>query len=193
MRSRYLPPSFSPPPLQSPILHFLFSPTHFYQSKVDGAVCGWCPTGLSVKPPLRSNYPLLSIFGRNRAVNLQPISIIMLTSPLPSRSKILIHFVGGDLAKVNRAVAMLANTTSIAEIFSRIDHKFDLLYAKRAFVHWFVGEGILSPSPNYSPYHLPPFPPDPPFSPFPFTSSLPPSPAIPPPLFFLTYHMYGGG
>lgn len=49
---------------------------------------------------------------------------------------------GGDLAKVSRAVAMLANTSSIAEIFSRIDHKFDLLYAKRAFVHWFVGEGM---------------------------------------------------
>eukprot|EP00026_Physarum_polycephalum_P004512 Phypoly_transcript_04533.p1 GENE.Phypoly_transcript_04533~~Phypoly_transcript_04533.p1 ORF type:complete len:245 (-),score=39.99 Phypoly_transcript_04533:666-1400(-) len=49
---------------------------------------------------------------------------------------------GGDVAKVRRAVAMLANTTAIAEVFSRIDHKFDLLYAKRAFVHWFVGEGM---------------------------------------------------
>jgi len=26
--------------------------------------------------------------------------------------------------------------------FSRLDHKFDLMYAKRAFVHWFVGEGM---------------------------------------------------
>ena len=24
----------------------------------------------------------------------------------------------------------------------RLDHKFDLMYAKRAFVHWFVGEGM---------------------------------------------------
>ena len=46
------------------------------------------------------------------------------------------------MAKVRRAVAMVANTTAIAEVFSRIDHKFDLLYAKRAFVHWYVGEGI---------------------------------------------------
>lgn len=37
---------------------------------------------------------------------------------------------------------MIANSTSIAEVFSRIDHKFDLLYAKRAFVHWYVGEGM---------------------------------------------------
>lgn len=49
---------------------------------------------------------------------------------------------GGDMAKVQRAVCMLSNTTAIAEVFSRIDHKFDLMYAKRAFVHWFVGEGM---------------------------------------------------
>jgi tubulin alpha len=49
---------------------------------------------------------------------------------------------GGDLAKVNRAVCMLSNTTAIAEVFARIDHKFDLMYAKRAFVHWYVSEGM---------------------------------------------------
>jgi hypothetical protein len=37
---------------------------------------------------------------------------------------------------------MLANTTAIAEAWSRLDHKFDLMYAKRAFVHWYVGEGM---------------------------------------------------
>jgi tubulin alpha len=49
---------------------------------------------------------------------------------------------GGDMAKVQRALLMLSNTTAIAEVFSRIDHKFDLMYAKRAFVHWYVGEGM---------------------------------------------------
>jgi len=48
----------------------------------------------------------------------------------------------GDLAKVSRACAMISNTTAIAEVFSRINHKFDLMYAKRAFVHWYVGEGM---------------------------------------------------
>merc|ERR1712107_899973 len=42
---------------------------------------------------------------------------------------------GGDLAKVMRAVCMISNSTAIAEVFSRIDHKFDLMYSKRAFVH----------------------------------------------------------
>ncbi|CAF1637692.1 unnamed protein product, partial [Adineta ricciae] len=30
----------------------------------------------------------------------------------------------------------------IAEAWARLDHKFDLLYAKRAFVHHYVGEGM---------------------------------------------------
>ena len=37
---------------------------------------------------------------------------------------------------------MLSNTTAIAEAWARLDHKFDLMYGKRAFVHWFVGEGM---------------------------------------------------
>uniref|UniRef100_A0A3Q3B9Q8 Tubulin/FtsZ 2-layer sandwich domain-containing protein n=1 Tax=Kryptolebias marmoratus TaxID=37003 RepID=A0A3Q3B9Q8_KRYMA len=35
---------------------------------------------------------------------------------------------GGDLAKVQRAVCMLSNTTAIAEAWARLDHKFDLMY-----------------------------------------------------------------
>jgi tubulin alpha len=49
---------------------------------------------------------------------------------------------GGDLAKVQRACCMVSNTTAISEVFARIDRKFDLMYAKRAFVHWYVGEGM---------------------------------------------------
>jgi len=49
---------------------------------------------------------------------------------------------GGDLAKVHRAVCMISNSTAIADVFSRIDHKFDIMYSKRAFVHWYVGEGM---------------------------------------------------
>ncbi len=49
---------------------------------------------------------------------------------------------GSEMAPVKRAVCMLSNTTAIAEAWSRLDHKFDLMYAKRAFVHWYVGEGM---------------------------------------------------
>ena len=36
----------------------------------------------------------------------------------------------------------LSNTTAIAEAWARLDHKFDLMYAKRAFVHWYVDDGM---------------------------------------------------
>jgi len=49
---------------------------------------------------------------------------------------------GGELAQTNRSVCLLANTTAVADVFTRIDAKFDLLFAKRAFVHWYVGEGM---------------------------------------------------
>ncbi|XP_033617861.1 tubulin alpha chain-like [Fukomys damarensis] len=49
---------------------------------------------------------------------------------------------GGDLAPVQRAVCMLSNTTAIVEAWCRLNHKFDLMFAKRAFVHWYVGEGM---------------------------------------------------
>ncbi|RPB24766.1 tubulin alpha chain [Terfezia boudieri ATCC MYA-4762] len=47
-----------------------------------------------------------------------------------------------ELAATDRSVSMLSNTTAIAEAWARLDHKFDLMYAKRAFVHWYVGEGM---------------------------------------------------
>ena len=37
---------------------------------------------------------------------------------------------------------MLSNTTAIAEAWACLDHKFDLMYAKHAFVHRYVGEGM---------------------------------------------------
>lgn len=49
---------------------------------------------------------------------------------------------GGDLAATNKACCMLANSTAIVEGFSRMNAKFDLMYKKRAFVHWYVGEGM---------------------------------------------------
>lgn len=49
---------------------------------------------------------------------------------------------GGDLAKTSRSLCMLSNTTAISVAWNRLDYKFDLMYSKRAFVHWYVGEGM---------------------------------------------------
>lgn len=46
------------------------------------------------------------------------------------------------IAAADRSVSMLSNTTAIVDAWSRLNHKFDLMYHKRAFVHWYVGEGM---------------------------------------------------
>ncbi|XP_032891369.1 tubulin alpha chain-like [Amblyraja radiata] len=64
--------------------------------------------------------------GFNVGINYQPPTVVP----------------GGDLAKVQRAVCMLSNTTAISMAWTRVYLKFDKMYAKRAFVHWYVGEGL---------------------------------------------------
>lgn len=49
---------------------------------------------------------------------------------------------GSGLSKVNFSLCAISNSTAIAEVWSRINYKFDLMFAKRAFTHWFIGEGM---------------------------------------------------
>ena len=53
---------------------------------------------------------------------------------------------GSDQKDLTRALCMLSNTTAIGETFARIDQKFDLMYAKRSHVHWYLDEGTRSES-----------------------------------------------
>ncbi|XP_054289114.1 tubulin alpha-4 chain-like [Macrosteles quadrilineatus] len=48
----------------------------------------------------------------------------------------------GDLSSTKRAVCMLSNTTAIVEAWKKIDRKFDLMWAKKAFVHWYRNAGM---------------------------------------------------
>ncbi|XP_051167445.1 tubulin alpha-8 chain-like [Leptopilina boulardi] len=47
-----------------------------------------------------------------------------------------------DSSKTPRACCMLSNTTAIETAWRQINVKFDLLYSKRAFLHWYEGEGM---------------------------------------------------
>jgi len=48
-----------------------------------------------------------------------------------------------DLAPAQRNVVMIGNNTAIKRVFvDRISKKYDLMYSQRAFVHWYVGEGM---------------------------------------------------
>ena len=54
----------------------------------------------------------------------------LITKPLPS-----------FLAKAMRAACLISKSCAIAEVFNRLKQKFENMYARRAFVHWYVEEG----------------------------------------------------
>jgi tubulin alpha len=50
---------------------------------------------------------------------------------------------GDDVAAFPRNAVMIGNNVAISRVFSeRISKKYDLMYSQRAFVHWYVGEGM---------------------------------------------------
>jgi tubulin alpha len=49
---------------------------------------------------------------------------------------------GAELSSERRTVGMISSNSAVIETFDRISKKFDLLYAKRAYVHHFVQEGM---------------------------------------------------
>ena len=46
------------------------------------------------------------------------------------------------IGKSSRSLCMIANTTGILPRFEKMIHDFDMMYKKRPFVHWYVGEGL---------------------------------------------------
>jgi hypothetical protein len=47
-------------------------------------------------------------------------------------------------------LSTVTNSTLIAKVIDSFTKKFDLLYEKRAFAYWFVGEGLESGEMSYS-------------------------------------------
>lgn len=48
-----------------------------------------------------------------------------------------------DIAPAARSVTMIGNNVAIHRVFNqRLVKKFDMMYSQRAYVHWFVGEGM---------------------------------------------------
>merc|ERR1711997_133338 len=48
-----------------------------------------------------------------------------------------------EMASFEKNVVMIGNNTAVSRVFSeRISKKYDMMYSQRAFVHWYVGEGM---------------------------------------------------
>jgi len=47
------------------------------------------------------------------------------------------------MAQAKRNVVMIGNNVAVSRVFTeRITKKYDMMYSQRAFVHWYVGEGM---------------------------------------------------
>merc|ERR1711902_62763 len=47
------------------------------------------------------------------------------------------------MEKAERNVTMIGNNVAVSRVFTeRINKKYDMMYSQRAFVHWYVGEGM---------------------------------------------------
>lgn len=84
----------------------------------------------------------------NAIVSLKNKRVVQFVDWSPAGYKVGINYMppvavpGGDLAKINRAVTMLANTTALKFSWQKLLSKYNLMLSKRAFVHHFVGEGM---------------------------------------------------
>jgi len=48
-----------------------------------------------------------------------------------------------EMAEAKRNVCMIGNNVAVSRVFTeRINKKYDMMYGQRAFVHWYVGEGM---------------------------------------------------
>ena len=43
---------------------------------------------------------------------------------------------------LNMAATFVGNSTAIQEIFKRISEQFSAMYRRKAFLHWYTGEGM---------------------------------------------------
>jgi tubulin alpha len=47
-----------------------------------------------------------------------------------------------EIGKTSRSLCMISNHNGIVPKFDQLIHEFDMMYKRRPFVHWFVGEGL---------------------------------------------------
>jgi tubulin alpha len=80
----------------------------------------WCPTGFKIG---LNNVPAASLDTAGADFDTKNVDEIM--------------------APAKRNVTMIGNNVAVSRVFSeRITKKYDIMYAQRCFVHWYVGEGM---------------------------------------------------
>jgi tubulin alpha len=87
----------------------------------------WCPTGFKI--------------GLNEVVPARVLDQVDVEDP-DNKGKTKKEDVD-IMACGDKAVTMIGNNVAVSRVFTeRITKKYDMMYSQRAFVHWYVGEGM---------------------------------------------------
>jgi len=77
----------------------------------------WCPTGFKI------------------GLNAVPAAVVGKSEDKPEGEDVM--------APSSKNVTMIGNNVAVSRVFTeRINKKYDMMYSQRAFVHWYVGEGM---------------------------------------------------
>merc|ERR1711918_45195 len=88
------------------------------------------PCSVAVCPPRRSTSKCLTC--RIRTV------LILLNGSLTTSRVLSVIF----LLRVLRWLPLVGNSTSVQEMFKRVSEQFTLMFRRKAFLHWYTGEGM---------------------------------------------------
>jgi tubulin alpha len=94
--------------------------------------------GLSSSTPVTSSFNFTSATGFKIGLNDTPAADVKLKDEVTGveEDKPL-------MAPAERNVTMIGNNVAVSRVFTeRITKKYDMMYTQRAFVHWYVGEGM---------------------------------------------------
>jgi len=59
------------------------------------------------------------------------------------------------------SATFIGNSTAIQEMFKRVSEQFTAMFRRKAFLHWYTGEGMDEVSPLLFPFSIPPLAPPP--------------------------------
>ena len=91
--------------------------------------------------PQETNQAVADIKNKNiKFVDWMPSSFKDIKVGINNKPSVVVP--GSDLASASKSVTMLANTSGMKAAWASLDAKFDSMFEKRAFIHWYVAEGM---------------------------------------------------
>jgi len=87
--------------------------------------------------PTDVSQAITAIKKRNKFANWCPVGVKVGINPKP-----MVKIPGDGILEAPSSACLIGNNTAITDVFTRIDKKYDKMYERRAFLHWYIREGM---------------------------------------------------